>query len=167
MKLADALIADLTAEAALSRKVLDAVPEDRLAWKPHDKSMTLGQLASHIAETPAWIATMIEAEMDFAAMGDWKPFLAKDRRELLAGLDKNTKTALDALQGRDDAFMEGTWTGRMGEKVLMRSPRHAVIRQILVHHAIQHRGQLTVYLRLCNAPVPQTYGPTADFPQFG
>jgi uncharacterized damage-inducible protein DinB len=167
MKLADALIADLTAEAALSYKVLEAVPEDRFGWKPHEKSMSLGQLASHIAETPAWIKSMIEPEMDFASMGDWKPFVARSRRELLDGLATNNKQALAELRGRDDAFLQGTWIGRMGAKELMRAPRHEVIRQTILHHAIQHRGQLTVYLRLCNVPVPQTYGPTADFPQFG
>ncbi|MFO1078807.1 MAG: DinB family protein [Planctomycetota bacterium] len=167
MSLADALLSDLRAEAALTRKVLEAVPENRFAWQPHARSMTLGQLASHIAETPTWTPAMLESHMDFAAMGDYRPFAAASKKDLLAAHDRNVAAACDAIAGRDDAFMKQDWTATKGDKVLMRLPRHAVLRQTILHHWIQHRGQLQVYLRLCDTPVPQTYGPTADFPEFG
>lgn len=166
MSLATALIRDLETEAAHTRKVLEAVPEDRLSWKPHEKSMTLGALASHIAETPSWISAMLEDEMDFARMTDYRPFDARDRAELLAGLARNLAAGADALRDRDDERLAGTWTMRNGEKVLMQAPRHTAIREIALHHWIHHRGQLTVYLRLLGVPVPPTYGPTADHPSF-
>ena len=166
MTLAAALLADLAAETALTRRLLAAVPEGRFDWKPHAKSMTLGQLASHLAEAPSWTPAMIEPEMDFADMGDYRPLEAKDRAELLAALDRNVDQATAALRGRDDAFLQATWTGRRGDRILMQGPRHQIIRQTIVHHCIQHRGQLSVYLRLCDVPVPQTYGPTADYPEW-
>ncbi|MGE3353919.1 MAG: DinB family protein [Planctomycetota bacterium] len=162
MTLASALLADFDRETVLTRRILDAVPEDRLPWRPHAKSWTLAQLASHIAEAPSWASSMFEDEMDFAAMADYRPFEAKDKQELLQMLDKNVAECRAALQGRDDAAMRGIWTARMGDKVLMQEPRHQVLRTIAIHHWIQHRGQLQVYLRLCDAVVPPTYGPTAD-----
>jgi uncharacterized damage-inducible protein DinB len=167
MSIATDLIHDLEAETALTRKVLEAVPEDRLAWKPHERSMSLGTLASHLAETPAWLSSMLEADMDFAAMQDYRPFAARSRTELLAELGKNAGAAVAALRERDDALLESPWTMRNGATVLMQAPRHRAIREIGIHHWIHHRGQLTVYLRLLDVPVPATYGPTADHPSFG
>ena len=168
MSLATLLVADLEQEAKNTRKMLEAVPEAKLDWKPHEKSMTLGQLASHLAENPSWISAMLEDEMDFAtAMTDYKPFAAKNRKELLDGFDKNLRAGLDALRGRADAFLEKTWTMRNGPKVLMALPKHQAVRSTGIHHWIHHRGQLSVYLRLLGVPLPQVYGPTADNPSFG
>lgn len=165
MTLAATLIADFNQEAHKSRAMLEAVPEDRLAWKPHEKSMSLGRLASHIAETPTWHTSMLEEVFDFdAMMADYKPFEAADSAELLAAFDTNTADFVAAFEGRDDAFMRATWKGMSGGKELMAGERHAVLRDILIHHVIHHRGQLTVYLRLLDVPVPPTYGPTADDP---
>jgi uncharacterized damage-inducible protein DinB len=166
MSLAAALVADIDDEAKKTRKMLEVVPEDRLEWKPHEKSMTLGQLASHVAENPVWISGMLEDQMDFAAMGDYRPFAAKDRRELLEGFDRNLRAGLDAIRGRSDAFLLATWTMRNGDKVLLQAPKHQAIRSTAIHHWIHHRGQLSVYLRLLGVPLPQTYGPTADNPAF-
>lgn len=168
MTLSQALIADFKEEAANTRKVLAAVPDDRFDWKPHAKSMSLGQLAGHLAEMPIWVRSMMEAELDFAAAaGDYKPFLPQDKAALLTAFDKNAKILEKTLDGKDDAFMKATWTMRAGDKVLMQAPRHAAIRSTAIHHAIHHRGQLTVFLRLLDVPVPGTYGPTADEPSFG
>ena len=167
MTIAQALSADFGHEAANTKAVLKAVPQDRFGWKPHEKSMSLGQLAGHVAETPSWVRAMMENEMDFAAMPkDYKPFVPEKSSDLLAAFQKNAKAFEDALAGRDDRFMKETWTMRNGDKVLMSFPRHLAIRSTAIHHLVHHRGQLTVYLRLLDVPVPSTYGPTADHPSF-
>ena len=163
--IAQSLIADMKQEAAFSRAVLGAVPAEKFDWQPHEKSMSLGALASHIAETPNWLGSMMQDVFDFeTAMADYRPFAAADREELLAALDENLATALALLEDKDDEFMTGVWRGVKGDKELMVGPRAAMARSILVHHVAHHRGQLTVYLRLLGVPVPPTYGPTADFP---
>ena len=163
MSLSRELVSDFTNEAELTRKVLAAVPEDRLGWKPHDKSMSLGQLAGHVAETPGWCGAMLEPEFDMAAgMADWKPFQPATRKELLETFDRNTRAFGPLFADRDDAFMQETWTMRNGATVMLSDPRHATARMIAINHSIHHRGQLTVYLRLLGVPVPGTYGPTAD-----
>ena len=163
--IAQALIADMKQEGAFSRAMLEAVPADKFDWKPHEKSMSLGELASHIAETPTWLGSMMEDVFDFGAgMADYKPFAAADREELLAAFDDNLAGAIALIEGKDDEFMSGIWKGVKGDKELMAGPRGAMARGILGHHAAHHRGQLTVYLRLLDVPVPPTYGPTADFP---
>ena len=166
MKLSELLMADFQREAGLTRRMLEAVPEDRLDWKPHEKSWTLGLLAGHIAENPSWVNGMIEDEMNLSEMADWKPFDPKSSEELLEGFDKNVKVFDEVVAGRDDAFMEGNWQMKNGDDVIMSQPKYEVIRQIVIHHFVHHRGQLSVYLRLLDVPVPSTYGPTADFPDF-
>ena len=152
-------------EGSFSRAVLEAVPADKFDWQPHEKSMSLGALASHIAETPTWLGSMMEDVFDFeAGMKDYKPFAAADRAELLAAFEENLAGATALLEDKNDEFMRRVWKGVKGDKELMAGPRGAIARSILVHHTAHHRGQLTVYLRLLDVPVPQTYGPTADFP---
>lgn len=165
MTISEAIVADFKPEIDHTRHVLEAVPEDKFDWKPHDKSMSLGQLAGHIAETPTWLHAMLEDEMDFAtAMADWKPFIPSNGKELVETFGKNAADFTGRLAGCDDACMQGTWTAKMGDKVMMQEKRKDVIRTICIHHMIHHRGQLTVYLRLLGAKIPQTYGPTADYP---
>ena len=167
MSIAEALIADMKAEGAMSRAVLEAVPAEKYDWQPHEKSMSLGGLAGHIAETPTWLGSMMEDTFDFAAdMGDYKPFVPADKSDLLAAFDENLASAIALLEGKDDDFMVGEWKGMKGDKELMVGPRSGIARMILVHHAAHHRGQLTVYLRMLDVPVPPTYGPTADFPDW-
>jgi uncharacterized damage-inducible protein DinB len=167
MSLSQRLITDIESENENTRKLLGVVPQPKLDWKPHERSMTLGQLAGHIAEMPTWLGAMLEDELDFAAMaGSYKPFVPRTREELLSTFESNSRSVRPALNGKDDAFMRGTWTMRKGKEVLMQAPRADVIRQTMLHHLAHHRGQLTVYLRLLDVPVPGTYGPTADFPNF-
>ncbi len=163
--IAQSLIADMKQEGAFSRTILEAVPADKYDWQPHEKSMSLGVLASHIAETPTWLGSMMEDVFDFGTgMEDYRPFAAADQAELLAALDENLAGAIVLLEDKDDDFMTRVWKGVKGDKELMAGPRAAMARSILVHHAAHHRGQLTVYLRKLDVPVPPTYGPTADFP---
>ncbi len=156
------LIADFKAEAALTRKVLEAVPEDRYDWKPHDKSMSLGQLASHLAENPSWVEGCVVDVFDMAAMEDYKPFAAGSREELLKTQEDNNKTFETVVSGMSDESLAATYTMKSGDQVIMEAPRQDVVRMIGIHHAIHHRGQLTVYLRLLDVPLPGTYGPSAD-----
>ena len=168
MSIASDLIRDLQAEAERTRKVFAVLPEAKFEWKPHEKSMTLGALASHIAENPAWVSALMEPELDFEVMmKSYKPFAGKNRAELVAALDGGVKDAQLALQSRPDAVFHETWTMRMGAKILDRQPRGEALRETAIHHTIHHRGQLVVYLRLLGTPLPPLYGPTADSPAFG
>ncbi|MFQ5747655.1 MAG: DinB family protein [Gemmatimonadota bacterium] len=168
MTIGEALIGDFRNEAEMTRRVLASVPEDRLDWQPHEKSMSLGQLVGHVAETPGWVHAMLADELDFDAGGsDYQPFVAEDRAGLLEAHDANAAGFEAALEGRDDDFFRATWTMRRGDTVLMSMVRGWAIRSTCIHHLVHHRGQLTVYLRMLGVPVPQTYGPTADFPDFG
>ena len=168
MLLSQALVADFKNESSNTRKVLEAVAEDRLDWKPHEKSMSLGRLAGHIAELPSLVPTIMEADLDFgsAAGAAYKPFIARNRAELLRVFEQHVDGFEKAVRAREDDFLSVTWTLRYGQKVLVSLPRHTAIRSMAIHHVVHHRGQLTVYLRLLGVPVPPTYGPTADSPRF-
>ncbi len=162
--LATAIIRDFEPEAAKSKSVLAAVPESKFDWKPHEKSMTLRELAAHVAEAPMWLHSMLEGdEMDFEGMEEtYKPFAPKSHTELMEAHDANVKAFCEGLAGQEDEFLLRDWTMRKGEKILMKSARTQIIREIMIHHVAHHRGQLTVYLRLLDVPVPATYGPSAD-----
>ena len=164
MSIREELIADVTAEAANTLRVLEAVPADRLAWRPHEKSMTLAVLAGHLAEIPGWVQSLMEDDLDFAGITDYTPFIPSTRAELLETFRRNVAALERTLGGKDDAFLAARFTMRNGETLLMQLPRHAALRTLAIHHTIHHRGQLTVYLRLLGCAVPQTYGPTADNP---
>jgi len=159
--IASRIAADHKREAEATKRLLEVVPKDRFDWKPHEKSMSLGQLASHVVEIADWVPTMMDDVLDFAGL-DYTPFKATSPQELLAGHEERSKKVASALDGKDDAFMQRTWTMRMGEKVLMEMPRSEAMRAFTLHHLAHHRGQLTVYLRLLGTEVPPTYGPTAD-----
>jgi len=166
MSLASELVDHFTKESALTRPLLEAVPQDMLKWHPHLKSMTLGQLAGHLVETPGWARNILEADVDLAIPSGYEPYVVTDTGAMLETYDRNVAAFRAALADRDDAMMLETWTMSAGDKVLMREPRHQALRTITVHHMIHHRGQLSVYLRLVHVPVPATYGPTADAAPF-
>jgi uncharacterized damage-inducible protein DinB len=166
--LSQRLVEDFQDEVASMRKYLERVPEERFDWKPHEKSMSLGQLAGHQAEAPGGIAGMAEDEFDMASLeADYVPFVPASRTELLETLEKNVAVYEQVVADRDDAFMSAPWTMRHGDQVLLSAPRHQAIRRTGIHHWIHHRGQLSVYLRELGVDVPPTYGPTADDPSFG
>ncbi len=160
MRLIDPILAELDQEAQTTRRVLERVPEDKLAWKPHPKSMSLGQLALHLATAPGMIAAI--ASQDRVEAPSFQQSEAKSRAEILDAFTQSVTTAKDLLNKIDDTRAMATWTLSRDGKVLMAVPRLAMIRAILLNHSYHHRGQLTVYLRLLNVPVPSIYGPSAD-----
>ena len=157
-----ALIAEMEHEARTTRTCLERIPAEKFAWKPHEKSMEFGKLASHIAEMFSWTgATLQHPELDFAKM-DYKPFEPQSTEDLLEFFDKNVSEAVDVLKNTgDDVFMEN-WTLRNGEAIYFTMPKIATMRSFVMNHIVHHRGQLSVYLRLNEIAVPQIYGPSAD-----
>lgn len=155
-------IAELQMEAASTRKMLERVPTDNNDWKPHEKSMKIGNLANHVSELPGWIAmTMNTDEFDLSTM-DYKPKIATSTEELIANLDNNVNKAIEALEASSDENFEKIWTLRNGDHVIFSMPKKAVIRSMAYSHHYHHRGQLSVYLRLLDIPVPGMYGPSHD-----
>ncbi len=168
MSLSKALCTDFNQEVAATRAMLAALPEDQLGWQPHEKSMTLGRLAGHIAETPGWAKSMVQDEvLDFATVGDeYMPFTATSIGELLAAFDQQVATFATLLEGRTDTNLEQVWAIHNGEQVLLQTPRGQGLRTWVLHHIIHHRGQLSVYLRMLDVALPAVYGNTADNPGF-
>jgi uncharacterized damage-inducible protein DinB len=160
--IAAAFIAELEHEAKVAREVLSRIPADKFDWKPHEKSMPFGRLASHVAEMFAWTpSTLTQPELDFSKF-DYKPFEPTSTEELLEFLDKNVAEAIEALRiTTNEQFMEN-WTMRNGETVYFTMPKVAVMRSFVMNHIVHHRGQLSVYLRLNDIAVPSIYGPSAD-----
>ena len=158
----EALITELKHEATLTRKMLERVPVDKASWKPHEKSMSLGRLATHVAEIPHWISDIINSnEYDFGAR-PFKRHIAASQEELLGICDTNTNAALADMAAADEISLNNTWTVRSGEQVYFTLPKKVAIRGWGLSHLYHHRGQLSVYLRLLDIPVPGMYGPSAD-----
>ena len=160
MSIARAIVTDFNNEAALTRKVLAAVPDDKLAWKPHEKSRSLGELAVHIANIPGLIQNIATAD-EFAA-GSAPPAPVPSAEEIRATFEKNVRLAEDALKNLDDVTAKGDWRLVFRGKEVLKRPRIQALRVNVLNHIYHHRGQLSVYLRLLNVPVPMVYGPTAD-----
>lgn len=164
MSISQSLLPEIAHEMASTRKELERVPDDRLAWKPHAKSMTLGRLASHLAELPSWgQMTMQTTELDIAQPGqDTRGASLGSRSEMLALFDKNLAAATAAIAAASDADYMVPWTLIKAGKAIFTLPRIAVLRSMVLNHNVHHRAQLGVYLRLLDIPVPSIYGPTAD-----
>ncbi len=164
MKLNEPLVMELEQEAQSTRKMLERLPADKLTWRPHEKSMTLGRLAMHLAEIPGWVnATLLADELDFAKM-DYKPVEAVSSEEAVKKFDGTLASAIETLKKTDDAEMMKNWTMRNGDQVYFTMPKIAVLRGFVYSHLVHHRGQMSVYLRLLDVPVPGSYGPSADDP---
>lgn len=163
--ISQSLLPEYDHEMATARTVIERVPEDKYGWKPHDRSMTAGHLASHIAEMPAWaVSGLTQDSLDLAGYTPWK---AATKSELLATFDKNVAAGRKAIEGAADATYMQNWSLNQGDKTLMTMPKIAVVRTFVMNHVIHHRGQLSVYLRLNNLSVPSIYGPSADEGQMG
>ena len=157
-----AFIAELKSEAENTKKMLERVPEQHFDWKPHEKSMSLGRLAAHVAELAGWPVYSINSDgLDFATM-DYKPFVPKTTAELVKLFDDNVQQSLDALQTVTDDQMMKMWKLSNGGRVIFEQPKVVVLRGMCFNHVVHHRAQLSVYLRLLNVPVPGMYGPSAD-----
>lgn len=164
MSLSEVLAAELKQEAATTRKMLERLPASEFDWKPHERSTSFGRLATHVVEMTGWLATIIQKEqIDFAA-GDYVPKTAKTTEELVEMFDNALSKCFDALRDVPDEHFMQPWTLRNGEQVFFQLPRIAAIRGMCFNHLIHHRGQLSVYMRLKNIPVPSMYGPSADEP---
>ncbi len=158
---------DLPMELATTRKHLECVPDDKLGWKPHDKSFSLGHLASHMAGLCEWGVMILNTDhLDLSQPFPERPD-PTSTAEILAEFDEKTAAWTAAMADADDETMMGTWELRMGDDVLTAFPRAANIRSFVLSHLIHHRAQLGVYLRLLDLPVPSTYGPSADENPFG
>jgi uncharacterized damage-inducible protein DinB len=160
MTLADTFIDELTREAATTRRVLERIPEDKLSWRPHAKSMSLGQIALHVAQTPGGVAELINESPRPIP----QPVRAEatSRAELLSALDQSVAGATARLTAWGDQGLMTEWRLEREGQTLMALPRIGMVRAIMLNHWYHHRGQLTVYLRLLDVPVPSVYGPSAD-----
>jgi uncharacterized damage-inducible protein DinB len=165
MSLSEGLVQEFDQEMASTRKTLERVPEEKLGWQPHPKSMTMGRLAGHLAEIPTWVSLTIDKDsFDLQPPGapPYKPFVPSSRQEVLDLFDKNIAAARKALSGVSDEQLFQPWSLLMTEKPIFTMPRMGVLRGMILSHTIHHRAQLGVYLRLNDVPVPAIYGPSAD-----
>ena len=165
MKLSEFMLAQLEREVATSRLALQRVPEGHNDWKPHDKSMPLGYLASLVATMPSWIISMVKQDafdLKSPEAAKFKPLEWKKREELITALDAAAAGARQALEGVSDEHLQTTWKFMAGGHVMSENPRYVMITDAVFSHLAHHRGQLTVYLRLNEASVPALYGPSAD-----
>jgi len=161
MSIRDGLLADYDHEMGTTRRLLERLPDDRLSWKPHPRSMTLGGLATHLSTIPHWAGTILnDASFDLAAA---PPNAAEkaSRADILAGFDE-LRRQTRAWMDKTDAEYQALWTLKRGGQQVFSVPRVAAFRSFVLHHMIHHRGQLSLYLRLNDVPVPAIYGPSAD-----
>ncbi len=166
-KNAQALVAEFEAEAATTRRVLERVPNDQLEWRPKPKSMSLGQLARHIATVPEGITGAAKVDEFDASNVKFDFPQPKDTAEVLAAFESAKAVALDYLKSLSDAQLDANWRMVRGGKTIFAMSRYEFLRAIMFNHVFHHRGQLSVYLRLLDVPVPSIYGPSADENPFG
>ena len=163
MTIAELLLPEFDQEMATTRRVLERVPDDKLGWKPHDKSWSMGDLSSHLVNLIKWAAfTMDQTEFDMATVPpEQMNQAAMSRAQLLEWFDANAAEARQAM-ARSDADYFVPWTLKQGSQVFFTMPRYTCMRSFVLNHLVHHRAQLAVYLRLNNIPVPAMYGPSAD-----
>jgi uncharacterized damage-inducible protein DinB len=156
------IVGDVKQELAGTRRLLERVPDEHLAWKPHEKSFTLGELATHLVSTLSWQAAILsEPEFDLATVPPRRQALAS-RAAMLEEFDGSAGRIDQALAAIDEDGLAAEWTLRRGDQIRARQPRALALRAFGISHMVHHRAQLGVYLRLLNVPLPALYGPTAD-----
>ena len=164
MTIAEMLLPEFEQEMKTTRRLLERVPSDKGTWKPHTKSFALGHLAQLVAGMPGWVTNALTSEkLDLTKAAGYS---FEKTETLLEVFDKNVREAREAISSSSDSDFDKLWSLTMGDKVLMTMPRAATARQH-INHLVHHRGQLSVYLRLLDVPVPSIYGPTADEPWAG
>jgi uncharacterized damage-inducible protein DinB len=161
MSIAEAMIGEFSQESIGTRKMLERLPDDKLSWKPHEKSMTMGRLATHLAEIPEWAETIVNHESFDMGASDYKP-KELNKAEILALFDKNVEDFKKVLSGQPDEQLFQNWKLLMGDHVAVEMPKVACLRGFVLSHGIHHRGQFSVYLRENDIPIPALYGPSAD-----
>jgi uncharacterized damage-inducible protein DinB len=167
MSIAESLLPEFDRETGLTRQLLERVPNEKASWKPHPKSFSLGDLSLHIANLLTWaVSTMKQTEFDINPPGGpgFAPLKFESVGTTLKTLDENVRTTRAVIAGATDGEMMVMWTFKNGGKTVFSMPRIAVLRSFVMNHMIHHRGQLTVYLRELDVPLPQMYGQTADSP---
>ena len=159
MTIAESLLPEFDQEMSTTRRLLERVPSDKGEWKPHPKSFPLAHLAQLVSGMPGWLTNIVtETKLDLASGGK---YTTEKTETLLAAFDKNVREARAALAATRDEAFETKWSLMMGPQTLLTETRRAMVRQT-INHLVHHRGQLSVYLRLLDVPVPSIYGPTAD-----
>src|SRR5579875_127737 len=152
MSFQERLLHEYDEEMNKTRKMLELVPDDKLGWKPHEKSMTLGRLASHLADFPTWGLATLEAN-EHLVPADFRPDVPKSRAEIVAKFEKDLASCRERISRLSDDELETPWTLKFGGQTVFTMPRANVIRGTVMDHMIHHRGQLSVYLRLLNVPI--------------
>lgn len=165
-RMVDPMIAELEQEGQTTLRMLERVPEDQLEWRPHEKSMTLGQLAYHLASLQGAISGFLEVDAFDLGQADFAPTQPGSKAEIMAAFGESLAAAKARLDGLSDADAMSEWRMTNGEEELWVVPKAALARSLLLNHAYHHRGQLSVYLRLLGVPVPVTYGQSADESRF-
>jgi uncharacterized damage-inducible protein DinB len=163
MRISDTLLPEFDREMGVTRKLLERVPDGQFGWKPHPKSMTLGRLAEHLAELPHWVSVTIGQDafdMSTPRPDDHRP--PETRAAVLALFDTNAAAARAAIAGRGDAELMAPWSLLQGKQTLFTMPKATVLRSFVFNHIVHHRGQMSVYLRMHDVPLPSIYGPSAD-----
>ena len=161
MSIGESLLPEFEQELSNTRKILGVVPDGQLGWAPHEKSMSLGRLASHVAELPRWGVMTIETDkLEFE--GTERPFFASSQKDLIARLDENAADYRKALRSVSDDELSKNWTMHYRGQKMLDMPKGAILRRVVMNHLIHHRGQLSGYLRLLNVAIPGMYGPSAD-----
>ncbi len=162
MSVRDDLLIEFREELKTTRRVLDKVPEDKLTWKPHERSMSLGQLAMHIADVPGGIAAITAGDSFDVRKGDFTPLIPSSTKEIHAALDRSAAQVEKILQHTSEEATYAQWRLLNGDKLIFAIPRVVAWRSLMLNHWIHHRGQLSVYLRILDVPLPSIYGPSAD-----
>lgn len=165
MSFSDNILPEFDEEMRNTRRLLECVPDDKFDYQPHEKSMTLGRLASHVAEMPSWVVTTLDMELFELAPG-FKPYRAQSRAELVQDFDKTVSEARARINAATDDDWKVIWTFKWAGQTIMSQPRSEIMRGMVMNHMIHHRAQLGVYLRLNNVAIPGMYGPSADEAQF-
>ena len=159
MTIGQSMLPEFDVEMATTRRVIERVPADKMEWKPHPKSFAMGHLAQLVSRMPGWITTALKKSV--LDLGDFQGYSFEKPDSLLAEFDRHAREAREALASATDEAFAGPWSLKRGEQVFFTLPVGAVVRQN-INHLVHHRGQMTVYLRLLDIPVPSIYGPTAD-----
>jgi uncharacterized damage-inducible protein DinB len=165
MSIADSLLPEFDEEMAAARRMLERVPDGKTTWQPHEKSMTLGRLATHVAQLPGWaVNSVTKDELDIAPPGAPPPqrLILDQTAKILELFDKNVQEARQALATTSDAEFAKPWAFKLGGRTMWTRPKLQVYRRMMMSHLVHHRAQLGVYLRLNGVPVPGMYGPSAD-----
>jgi uncharacterized damage-inducible protein DinB len=163
----DPMLSEFREEAVITKRILERIPADKLSWKPHAKSMSLGQLANHIATVPGRLARITQQDGFDVSQGSFDPPAPKNVQEIHAAFEQSVRDAEECLSGMTEQKAQGKWRLMFKDKEIFTKPRISVVRSIMLNHWYHHRGQLSVYLRLLDVPVPVIYGRSADENPFG